>query len=103
MSLSLKQLTVLAPRDLEDALLATVLDMQPPVPGFTTTQVSGHGERFDGTRVQEQVRGRIDRAMMWLVLPSEDVERVLATLRERLPNPDIVWWVVPVDAMGRLA
>lgn len=103
MSLSLKRLTVLAPRDLEDALLAVVLDMQPALPGFTTTHVSGHGERFDGTRVQEQVRGRVDRAMMWLVLPTEDVERVLAKLRERMPNPDVVWWVEPVDAIGRLA
>ena len=100
---SLKRLTVLAPRDLEDALLAVVLDMQPALPGFTTTHVSGHGERFDGSSVQERVRGRVDRAMMWLVLPTEDVERVLAKLRERMPNPDIVWWVEPVDAIGRLA
>ncbi len=103
MSLALKRLTVLAPRDLEDALLAIVLDMQPALPGFTTMHVSGHGERFDGTRVQEQVRGRVDRAMMWLVLPGEDVERVLAKLRARMPNPDVVWWVEPVDAIGRLA
>lgn len=102
MSLSLKQLTILVPRDLEDALLATVLDMQPAVPGFTTTHVSGHGERFDATRVQEQVRGRVDRTMMWLVLPSEAVERLLATLREQMPNPDVIWWVEPVEAMGRL-
>lgn len=103
MSLSLKRLTVLVPRDLEDTLLAVVLDMQPALPGFTTMQVSGHGERFDGTRVQEQVRGRVDRVLLWLVLPTEDVERVLAKLRARMPNPDIVWWLEPVDAMGRLA
>ena len=103
MSLSLKRLTVLAPRDLEDALLAVVLDMQPALPGFTTAHVSGHGERFDGTRVQEQVRGRVDRVLLWMVLPAEDVERVLAKLRARMPNPDIVWWLEPVDAIGRLA
>ncbi len=103
MSLSLKRLTVFVPRDLEDALLAVVLDMHPALPGFTTTHVSGHGERFDDTSVQEQVRGRVDRVMMWLVLPTEDVERVLAKLRERMPNPDIVWWLEPVDAIGRLA
>jgi nitrogen regulatory protein PII len=103
MSLPLKRLTVLAPRDLEASLLAAVLDLQPAVPGFTTTHVSGHGERFEGTRVKEQVRGRVDRVMMWLVLPAEDVERVLTQLRRCIPNPDIVWWMEPVDAMGRLA
>ncbi|NII11375.1 DUF3240 family protein [Oleiagrimonas sp. C23AA] len=102
MSLDLKRLTVLAPRDLEDVLLAAVLEMRPAVPGFTSTHVAGHGEHFDGARVQEQVRGRIDRAMMWLVLPAEDVERVLVQLRARMPHPDIVWWVEPVESMGRL-
>ncbi|MCK9539248.1 DUF3240 family protein [Dokdonella sp.] len=103
MSLVLKRLTILAPRELEDALLATVLDLQPALPGFTTLQVSGHGEGFAGTRVQEQVRGRVDRTMMWLVLPAEQAERVLASVRERMPNPDLVWWLEPVDAMGRFA
>jgi hypothetical protein len=102
MSLALKRLTLLVPLNLEDALLAVVLDMQPAVSGFTTTHVSGHGERFDGTSVQERVRGSVDRAMMWLVLPAADAERVLAQLQERISNPDIVWWVEPVDAMGRL-
>lgn len=103
MNHSLKRLTVLAPVDLEGNLLEAVLEMQPAVPGFTTLAVSGHGERFDGASVREQVRGRVERSMMWLVLPAEDVERVLAQLRERLPHPDIVWWIEPVDAMGRLA
>jgi len=103
MNNSLKRLTVLAPRDLEDAVLESLLDMQPPVAGFTTTHVSGHGERFDGTSVQEQVRGRVDRAMVWLVLPAADVERVLDQLHRCMPHPDIVWWVEPVDSMGRLA
>ena len=62
-------------------LLEALLEMQPALPGFTTMAVSGHGERFEGTRVQEQVRGRIDRCMTWLVLPQEDVERVLDQLR----------------------
>ncbi len=103
MNLSLKRLTVLVPRDLETTMLEALLEMQPTVPGFTTLAVSGHGERFEGTRVQEQVRGRIDRSMTWLVLPEEDVERVLAQLRRHISNPDVVWWVEPVDAMGRLA
>lgn len=103
MQLSLKRLTLLAPRELEDALVAAMLAMQPDVPSFTTTPASGHGEPFVAARIEEQVRGRVDRAMLWLVLPTEDVERVLTTLRERVPSPDIIWWLEPVDAMGRLA
>lgn len=103
MDLSLKRLTILAPSDLEDAVLEALLEMQPALPGFTTLAVSGHGEHFEGARVQEQVCGRIDRSMTWLVLPEEDIGRVLGQLRRQTPNPDIVWWVEPVDAMGKLA
>jgi nitrogen regulatory protein PII len=103
MNLSLKRLTVLVPRDLEATVLEALLDMQPAIPGFTTLAVSGHGERFEGTRVQEQVRGRIERSMTWLVLPEADVERVLTELRRHISSPDVVWWIEPVDAMGRLA
>lgn len=103
MNLALKRLTVLVPVDLEEPLLEALLDMRPALPGFTTLAVSGHGERFDGASVRERVRGRIERCMLWLVLPAEDVTRVLKQLRESMPHPDIVWWVEPVEDMGRLA
>jgi hypothetical protein len=103
MDQNLKRLTVVVPDDLGEALLETLLDMRPALPGFTTLPVSGHGERFDGASVRERVRGRIERRMAWLVLPAEDVTGVLQQLRERMPHPDIVWWVEPVESMGRLA
>ena len=103
MNQNLKRLTIVAPDDLGETLLETLLDLRPALPGFTTLAVSGHGERFDGASVRERVRGRIERRMAWLVLPAEDVTRVLQQLRERIPHPDIVWWVEPVESMGRLA
>jgi len=99
----LKRLTLLVPADLGEALVETLLELRPTLPGFTTLPVSGHGERFDGASVRERVRGRIERRLAWLVLPAEEVTRVLQQLRERMPHPDIVWWVEPVDGMGRLA
>jgi hypothetical protein len=103
MDQTLKRLTLLVPDDLGEALLETLLELRPGLPGFTTLAVSGHGERFDGASVREHVRGRIERRMAWLVLPAEDVTRVLQQLRERMPHPDIVWWVEPVEDMGRIA
>lgn len=103
MNLLLKRLTLLTPRELEDALLRVLLEIRPPLPGFTLLHTSGHGERFEGSSMREQVHGRIDRTLFWVVLPAEDVQRVLGPLRERIQNPDVVWWLEPVEAMGRLA
>lgn len=99
----LKRLTLVAPRALEEELVAILLEMQPTLPGFTTAHVAGHGEGFARARVTERVQGRIERVLLWLVLPAETVDRVLSRLREALPHGEVVWWVEPVETMGRLA
>lgn len=99
----LKRLTMVAPRELEDALVAILLDMQPALPGFTTVAVAGHGESFEHALVHERVRGRVERLQLWMVLPEQDVARVLGAISERMTNSGILWWIEPVDAMGRLA
>ncbi len=99
----LKRLTLIAPRSMEAALAAALLEMEPVLPGFTTAAVQGHGEGFTRANTHERVRGRVDRLLLWLVLPADDVPRVLAQLQQRLQHSQIVWWVEPVDAMGRLA
>jgi nitrogen regulatory protein PII len=103
MSTIFKRLTMIAAREHEDGLLATLLEMQPALPGFTTMPVAGHGDGFAQASVHERVRGRIDRLLLWLVLPEDDVQRVLEVIARRLPHSQLVWWVEPVDAMGRLA
>lgn len=100
--LTLKRLTLSVPRALEETVTETLLAMQPEVPGFSALEGSGHGEGFDHAGVEERVRGAIARCLILLVLPGEDVVRVLDQLRRALPHPDIVWWVEPVEAMGRL-
>lgn len=99
----LKRLTLVAPRTLEEELVSILLDMQPALPGFTTAHVAGHGEGFERARVAERVQGRIERVLLWLVLPGATVDRVLSRLCEALPQSEVVWWVEPVEKMGRLA
>ncbi|WP_130618109.1 DUF3240 family protein [Dyella amyloliquefaciens] len=103
MSNELKRLTLVASRALEEDLVATLLEMKPALPGFTTAHVAGHGEGFARSRVVECVQGRIDRVLLWLVLPESSVDRVLAHLCEALPQSEVVWWIEPVEKMGRLA
>lgn len=103
MTLTLKRLTLLAARELEETLVEALLDLQPALPGFTTALVSGHGEGFARATAQERVRGRIDRLQLWIVLPDSDVQRVLDMLAARFVHSGLRWWIEPVDAMGELA
>lgn len=99
----LKRLTMIAPRELEEALVGALLELDPPLPGFTTVPVAGHGEDFGAAQVHERVRGRIDRTLLWLVMPADRVDALLTHLRRVLPTREVVWWLEPVDALGRLA
>ncbi|WP_049624086.1 DUF3240 family protein, partial [Frateuria defendens] len=60
---ALRRLTMIAPRELEEALIAALLDLEPGLPGFTTVPVAGHGGDFGQASVRERVRGRIDRLL----------------------------------------
>jgi hypothetical protein len=101
--MNLKRLTLIAPRELEDALTAILLEMEPTLPGFTTVAVAGHGESFTYASTRERVHGRIDRLMLWLVLPTESAKHVLAQIERLLPQSRIIWWLEAVEARGRLA
>jgi hypothetical protein len=99
----LVRLTLLYPPALEARVVELLLEHEPELPGFTTLAAEGHGTDFVRASVREQVRGRVRRGMLLMVLPGERIEEVLAGLRAQLSNPEVVWWSEPVTAFGHLA
>jgi hypothetical protein len=95
-------LNVVVPKSLEEELVDRLLEAGDLVRGFTSYPVSGHGGRMATASVSERVRGRSDRVLFQIGMARGDVEVVLARLRERVPNPEIAWWVLPVEGFGRL-
>ena len=80
--------------DMVDYLLGLVV-----VAGFTSYPVRGHGENENLT-VAEQVTGQRRRLQTELLLEQENVDLVLAGLKEAVGR-DIVWWLQPVLKSGR--
>ncbi|HML30173.1 MAG TPA: DUF3240 family protein [Hyphomicrobium sp.] len=79
-----------------------MLSLDPPLPGFTTWDAEGHGFGFAGATVNEQVRGRVKRNLITTVVTRIDAERLLETIAQRTPIPDIAYWIEPVERFGRL-
>ena len=92
---------VFAP-DLEDAVTEALMS-DPTLPGFTLLQAQGHSSDWARVSVREQVRGRMERRVLWVVIEQARLESVLAVLRQRIASPDVRWWTEPVLASGRLA
>ncbi|HRO62679.1 DUF3240 family protein [Thermomonas sp.] len=95
------RLVLLFPPRLEDALTEAIV-AGAGVPGFTLLHAEGHGSDFSRASAAEKVRGRVQRRVLWMLLPQEQVESVLNLLRQQVDGHEVRWWVEPVLAVGKL-
>lgn len=86
----------------EDDVAAALIGHEPDLPGFTIIRAEGHSHDFAHASLRERVRGRIDRRVLWMVLPRAQVAAVLASVREHVSADAVVWWTEPVLEFGRL-
>jgi hypothetical protein len=99
---ALRRLNLVFSASLEDAVTAALIEHQPPLPGFTLLKAEGHSGDFSHASVEERVRGRVDRRVLWMVLAQDEAAALVAFLRSRVRSRDVVWWVEPVESFGRL-
>ena len=97
------RLMLVVPVSLEDDVVDALLAIEPPINGFTSSDAEGHGHDFAQAQIREQVRGRIARKVLWLVIHRERVASIIEQLHQRVRNRDAVWWVEPVEQFGRLS
>jgi len=70
--------------------------------GFTMFTAEGFGEGSRLHSAAEIVLGRARRRVLFSILEAENVDRVLAELRDALPSREIVYWTTRVERFGRL-
>ena len=94
------RLTLVFPPALEDAVTDTLMDDY-NAPGFTLLHAEGHSQDFSRVSIREQIRGRVDQRVLWIVIERERANDLLAALRQRIAASDVRWWIEPVLAEGR--
>lgn len=95
------RLTLIFPPALESAVVET-LASNPRTPGFTIVHAEGHGQDFANASAIEIVRGRIAQRVLWIATNDEACAELLRDLKEKVPSPQIVWWIDPLISFGRL-
>ncbi|KAF1712224.1 hypothetical protein CSC70_01465 [Pseudoxanthomonas kalamensis DSM 18571] len=96
------RLNLVFPPGLEDVVTEAMI-ADPTLPGFTLLHAEGHSSNFAHASAGEQVRGRVERRVLWVVIEHDQLEHVLSALRARIAAPEVQWWVEPVLDGGRLA
>ena len=102
----MKNLTLIVHADIEQAL-ADVLRGLKQVSGFTFTHVEGHGaqdERDPSLSARDRVVGYTPHVRVDIMLKGEDVDAVLAALRDSHSGVAGrgVYWVTEIERQGRL-
>ena len=95
-------LMLLVAQELEEMLIDVLLEHEDIVRRFGSQPIDAHGARIGYANIAEQVRGRSQRIEFQLLLAREDIDAILAALRERLPRAEITYWAIPLLAYGRV-
>ncbi|MDR2000467.1 MAG: DUF3240 family protein [Zoogloeaceae bacterium] len=98
----LRRLTLIFAAAHEAEVTSVLIEHSPPLPGFTLFKAEGHSSDFTHASPREQVRGRIERRVVWMVLPKEAVAQVIELLRPHVRQKALLWWTEPVEDFGRL-
>jgi len=96
------KLTLIYPAIAEDQIIEVLLEQEPPLPGFTSWAVDGHGHDFTNASMAERVRGRVKNSMLVAVMPRTRLLPLLDIIREEIQVPGLTYWVEPVDGFCRL-
>ncbi len=97
------RLILVFPKGLEENMVAHLLRHPELAGGFTTVDVEGHGKGAVYHSITEQVRGRVRRVRMEIVMAHEDAHTLIDRLKEALPTPEVAYWIAPVLEFGRFA
>ena len=76
---TLCKLTLIYPPTVSDGIVELILDMKPPIGGFTTLDAQGHGVSFASASVGERVRGSVDRQMLVAIVSRAEVQTSFGT------------------------
>jgi nitrogen regulatory protein PII len=98
----LRKLTLVCPREIRPQLADALDAIEPPLPGYTVVDASGHGPEATLVSAAERVQGAMRSAMFILVLPKVEVQRVLDAVAQTCRRPQIAFWTEPVEDFGRL-
>jgi len=103
MDQSICKLTLIYPVNAEDQIVELLLEFDPPLQGFSSWVVDGHGHGFARAQTAELVRGRVKRGMLVAVIQRSRLSNLLDLICNKAKIHGLVHWVEPIDSYGRLS
>ena len=100
MSAELVCLTLIAARSLRDELFDYLSEQSHIAPGFTASDVTGHGPDVRLETSQERVKGHADELLVRTILQAQDAAKLLERLKTAFAGSRMVYWITPIAEFG---
>ena len=94
-------MNLLIPPQLE-TLVTETLSADPSIPGYILIRAQGHASSFEMASDAERVRGRVEKRLLWLIIPAERKDDVLQLLRANMGSDELRWWTEAILETGTL-
>ena len=86
---------------IEDAMVDLLLESD-SISGFTSFPIYGHGASIHSLSPAEQVSGRQQQILFQTYLQDVYVDEVITQLKQAFAGSGIHYWIVPLQAAGRI-
>lgn len=93
-------LTLVAGHELRQELFDYLSEQMDLVPGFTASEVAGHGPTIRLHSAAERVKGRADRVLVRIILDEVGAGRLIERLRTAFAGAHLAYWITPVARFG---
>lgn len=102
MASSIRKLTLVCPKEIEPVIADLLSDYGTALPAYTSFDARGRGSTMNLASASEKVIGAMRTVIFMMVLPAQEIDGILSMVKTTVPNPQISYWVEPVEDFGRL-
>ena len=94
-------ITINVPPSLEENIVDCLLTFESAT-GFSSFNINAHDHKNEGFSLAEQVTGRQNKVRFQMYVPEQDLQALLAKLKDNFAGAGIHYWVLPIADSGNI-
>ena len=92
-------ITINVPPSIEESIVDCLLTFESAT-GFSSFNINAHDHKNEGFSLAEQVTGRQNKVRFQMYVQEQDLQALLAKLKENFAGAGIQYWILPIDDSG---
>ena len=92
-------ITINVPPSIEESIVDCLLTFETAT-GFSSFNINAHDHKNEGFSLAEQVTGRQNKVRFQMYVQEQDLQALIAKLKENFAGAGIQYWILSIDDSG---